>query len=515
MELRDYLGILRRRWLVVILCLLVAIGGAAAITAQMTPQYESTSQLFVSTRSSSSSDAYQGNMFSTQRVTSYARLATGKELAQRVIDAHNLELTASQLSAKVTASAVPETTLLEVSVTDSVPAMAQRLAQEYSAELAKLVAELETPPGKDTPVLKATIVDSPNLPTKPVSPRPVRNLGLAAVLGLLVGFGIAVLREILDTTLKSLEDVLEIAQGSLMAGIEYDPDTATRPLVSSLNSHEPRVEAFRVLRTNLQFVDIDHKNKSFVVTSSVAGEGKSTTAVNIAIAMALTGDNILLVDGDLRRPQVAGMLGLEGAVGLTTVLLGRISIADAIQRHESGLDVLASGSIPPNPAELLQSQAMHELLGKLEGSYDAIVIDSPPLLPVTDAALLAMQTEGALMVVRHGRTTRDQLRGARERLSGVGASTLGVVFNMLPRQRGGGYGYGYGYAPEGARRRGSTPTAWPRRVGAGSAAEAHRDDELLPARPRVRGRTDRPHRLSRSTWQPPPEPPRGGSGTAQ
>jgi receptor protein-tyrosine kinase len=129
-------------------------------------------------------------------------------------------------------------------------------------------------------------------------------------------------------------------------------------------------------------------------------------------------------------------------------------VADAIQRHETGLDVLTSGSIPPNPAELLQSHAMHELLDKLGGTYDTIVIDTPPLLPVTDAALLAAQTDGALMIVRHSKTTRDQLRGAHERLAGVGASTMGVVFNMVPGKRGGsyGYGYGYGYAPEGGKR---------------------------------------------------------------
>jgi capsular exopolysaccharide synthesis family protein len=451
-ELRDYMRIARRRWRIIISCLIITMSAAAAVTAEMTPQYQSTSQIFVSSSSSSSSDAYQGNLFSTQRVASYADLITGKELAQRVISSRHLDMTSDELSAKVTASTVPDTVLLNISVTDPDPETAQRLTQAYSQELSDLVAELETPPGKTTPVLKATIVDSADLPASAVSPQPVRNLGLAAVLGLLLGIGIAVLREILDTTVKTSDDILQITGGSLMAGIAYDPDTSRRPLVSSLNSHEPRVEAFRVLRTNLQFVDIDHRNKSFVVTSSVRGEGKSTTAVNIAIAMAQTGTNILLIDGDLRRPQVADMLGLEGTVGVTTVLLGKVNVADAIQRHEPGLDVLTSGSIPPNPAELLQSHAMHELLDKLGGTYDTIVIDTPPLLPVTDAALLAAQADGALMIVRHGKTTRDQLQGAHERLAGVGASTLGVVFNMMPGKRGGSYGYGYGYAPEDGKR---------------------------------------------------------------
>lgn len=455
MELRDYLRILRRRWPIILACLAIVVGVAGALTARATMEYKSTAQLFISTStSSSSSDIYQGSLASTQRVASYADLVTGKELAERVIKRLALASTPDDLAEKVTAEAVPETVLLNISVTDPDPSRAQALTMAYSNELSDLVAELETPPGQGNPLLKATVVDSAGLPTSPVSPQPVRNLGLAVVLGLLLGFGIAVLREVLDTSVKTADDVAQAASTSVMAGIAFDPDTKVHPLVSDLSSHSPRVEAFRVLRTNLQFVEIDNESKAFVVTSSVPGEGKSTTAVNTAITMAQTGQNTLLIDGDLRRPQVANMLGLEPNVGVTTVLLGKIDASDAIQVHESGLHVLTSGTIPPNPSELLQSRAMEELLANLRQKYDTIVFDAPPLLPVTDAALLASQVDGALLVVRHSRTTREQLHGAFERLAGVGAHPVGVVFNMVPRRRGGnygyGYGYGYGYAPEAA-----------------------------------------------------------------
>ena len=455
MELRDYLRILRRRWPIIVACVVIVVGVAAGLTAHATKEYKSTAQLFISTSTStSSSDVYQGSLASTQRVASYADLATGKELAERVIAATGLDYTPSDLAQKLTAEAVPETVLLNISVTDPDPELAQQLTAVYGSQLSELVAELETPPGATTPILKATVVDSASLPDSPVSPKPLRNLGLALVLGLLLGFGFAVLREVLDTSVKTADDVASSANAAVMAGIAYDPDTREHPLVSSLSSHSPRVEAFRVLRTNLQFIDVDNRSKSYAITSSVPGEGKSTTAVNIAITLAQTGQNILLVDGDLRRPQVAAMLGLEGGVGVTTVLVGKISAAEAIQRHETGLDVLTSGHIPPNPAELLQSKAMAELLAELRGKYDTIIFDAPPLLPVTDAALLAAQTDGALLVVRHSRTTREQLHGAHERLAGVGAHPLGVIFNMVPNRRGGnygyGYGYGYGYAPKAA-----------------------------------------------------------------
>ena len=170
--------------------------------------------------------------------------------------------------------------------------------------------------------------------------------------------------------------------------------TATRPssrLLSDLPPHSPRVEAFRILRTNLQFVDVDKKLKVFVVTSSVPGEGKTSTASNTALALQTAGQRTLLIDGDMRRPQLAKLFDLEGSVGLTSVLLGRVSLEEAVQEHRpSGLSVLTSGSLPPNPAELLQSHAMEQLLEKARTDFDVIVIDAPPLLPVTDAALIAV-----------------------------------------------------------------------------------------------------------------------------
>ena len=281
------------------------------------------------------------------------------------------------------------------------------------------------------------------------------------MLGLLLGLGLAVMRELLDTSVKSAEDVAELTETPVLGGILFDPIAPKRPLLSDLESHSPRVEAFRILRTNLQFVDIDRDKKVVVVTSSLPGEGKTSTASNVALALHSAGERTLLVDGDMRRPQLATLFGLEPAVGLTTVLLGRMDLADAIQTHAAtGLDVLTSGNLPPNPAELLQSHAMGQLLKEVREDYDVVVIDAPPLLPVTDAALIAAQVDGAMVVVRQGKTSRDQLSHAMDRLEAVGARPLGIAMNMVPAGRRnrsyGGYGYGYGsygYGPEKGRRR--------------------------------------------------------------
>ena len=438
MELRDYLRIARRRWLLILGSVIATVAVAALVTSQTTPQYASTARVFISTTPSNSSDAYQGGLFSEQRVTSYADVISGLELSQRVIDQLQLDMSAGELAEKIDAAVVPDTVVLKITVTDPSPIQAQRINDGVVEQLQDFVGELETPPGRKVPLLKATVVDSPRLPNSPVSPQPVRNLGLALVLGLLLGFGLAVLREILDTTVKRIEDVPALGETPVLSALAFDSDVHDRPLITALPSHAPRAEAFRVLRTNLSFIDVDQASKAFVVTSAVPDEGKSTIAINAAIAMASAGQRVLLIDGDLRRPQVANLLDLEPAVGLTTVLVGMGEFEETIQKHApSGLDVLTAGRLPPNPAELLQSNAMHDLLGAARDRYDVTIIDGPPLLPVTDAAVMASQTDGAVLVVRHAKTTKEQLNGAVQRLLSVGSAPLGVIFNMIPIGRSG------------------------------------------------------------------------------
>jgi capsular exopolysaccharide synthesis family protein len=207
-----------------------------------------------------------------------------------------------------------------------------------------------------------------------------------------------------------------------------------------------RAEAFRTMRTNLQFDDVDHELGSVVITSSIAGEGKSTTCCNLAISLAQAGTRVILVEADLRRPKVADYMGLEGAIGLTNVLVGNLHIDDALQAWGNGnLHVLASGQLPPNPSELLGSQQMEHLLRELEGRADIVLIDAPPILPVTDAAVLSVMTSGVVMVVSAEKTRRDQVKRAASGITGVGGVILGTVFNKVPKRGAESYGYGYGY----------------------------------------------------------------------
>ena len=447
MDLREYLRVLRRRWLLIVTCLLLGTAVGALIIIRSTPQYAATARLFVSTPSTdANAQAYQGGLFSQQRVTAYADLIKGSTVAEKVIAKLQLDETPVALVGQISAVAAPDSVILQVTATDPSPERAQQLAQTTAEVFAGYVGELESPANPAASPITANIVDAAGLPTTPVSPRPLVTIGLGAVLGLLVGIGLAWLRESLDTTIKDPAALQDVTGAALLGSVYFDSGAVKHPLIAEMDRHSPRVESFRVLRTNLQFLDVDRASKIFTITSPMPGDGKSTSAINIAITLAQAGKRTLLLEADLRRPKVAEYLNLESVVGLTTVLIGRVDIVDVIQPWgTSGLDVITSGAIPPNPAELLQSNAMTVVLADLHLRYDVVIVDAPPLLPVTDAALIAAGSDGAILVVRHGRTSREQAAQARTRLDSVGANLLGTVLNFVPERGMGGYGYGYGY----------------------------------------------------------------------
>jgi capsular exopolysaccharide synthesis family protein len=446
-DFKELVGTIQRRWLSVAAFFLLALVAAAAVTFTMTPQYESESRIYVSTEvSGDSTTAVGANTLAIQRVQSYAQLATSREVMQKVISKLNLNLAPAALKQKITSSVAELTAIIVVKVRDDSAESAQAIAKAESEVLAQYLAEIETPFGKSGSPIKATIVDPASYNANQVSPQPVLNLTVAALIGLVLGIGVAIVRDLLDNTVHSAGDIEAALEAPVLAGVPFDADIPKHPLLTEAGGRSPRVEAFRLLRTNLQFLNLDTRPRSLVITSAVPGEGKTSTATNLAIALAQTGQRILLVDGDLRRPRVAGLLGLERSVGLTTVLVGRSELDESIQKHSSsGIYFLASGPIPPNPTEVLQSNAAQSLFDKLNHMFDMVIIDAPPLLPVSDAAILGRDVDGAILVVRHGKTSREQLRQARLRLAQVDANLFGVAVNMTPRRGRYAYEYGYGY----------------------------------------------------------------------
>lgn len=275
------------------------------------------------------------------------------------------------------------------------------------------------------------------------------NLALGGVLGLLGGIGFALLREVLDTRIRSQADVERTVQAGILGTFSHDPSVEKEPLVTQGDQFSHRAESFRQLRTHLHFTNISGGAQSVVVSSSIPGEGKTSTAVNLAIMLAESGTRVLLVDADLRRPRVAKYLGVEGSVGLSGVLSHSVELEDAIQAWGRGgaLHVLTSGRSAPNPSELLGSPTMEKLMTRLETDYEVVVIDAPPLLPVTDPSVLGSMASGVVLVVSaDGRTNRAELAQAVANLEAVDARLLGLVVNRLEKSASS-HSY-YDYRPE-------------------------------------------------------------------
>ncbi|HEY0248640.1 MAG TPA: polysaccharide biosynthesis tyrosine autokinase [Gryllotalpicola sp.] len=498
MELRDYIRVLRKGWLVILVLVVVGVGVAALYSTLKAPTYTADSKVFVNTQvGGNAADLVQGQNYSQDRITSYAGLVTTPAVLQPVIVGLHLNETPGSLARQISASAPVNTTLLQIEASSTDPKMAADLANAAAESLTTVVQSLETTDAdQNVSPVKLSRVQDAVVPQAPSSPNIPLNILLGLLVGLALGVAVAVLRETLDTRVRTEHDVETISTAPIVGGITFDPRAASRPLIVADDPFSNRAEAFRTLRTNLQFlnigdeIDLDpvddegeavaHRHgRSFVVTSSLPQEGKSTTTANLGLALAGTSSNILVVDADLRRPKLAGYLGLEGAVGLTDVLLGRVDLADVVQRRgKTNLYVLPAGRVPPNPSELLGSKRMTKLIGMLEEQFDYVLYDAPPLLPVTDAAVLGKNTTGSLVVVAAGKTHKNQLKAAVTSIEQVGSHVGGIVMTMLPAKGPDAYAYGrYGYGYYGdeqsdTRRRGRFRIRTKKAEAAGPAASA-------------------------------------------
>ena len=315
------------------------------------------------------------------------------------------------------------------------------------------------------------MVEPAEPPIEPSSPRVLLNTVLAALVGLLLALGVAFLAEYLDDTVKSAEDVEEATGLPTLGAITRIKTDKGRSeiyrMITLLYPRSPITEAFRTLRTNTEFASVDTPLRTLLVTSSVQGEGKTTTAANLAVVFGQTGRRTLLVDADLRKPGVHTILGLPNKVGLSTLLLNEGAALDSLTQdtEQENLRVLTTGPLPPNPAELLGSQRFLVVLEHLTSVFDIVVIDSPPVQAVADAAILSAIVDGTLFVIDSGKTRRNAVRLGREALAKAGANMLGAVLNRLsPKARGEGYyyyshyGHGKGYGA-GAEREPATEPA--------------------------------------------------------
>lgn len=442
-DLRRYLNlVLRWAWLLVALPV-VAGGVAYAVSLQLPKAYVAEGQILVRPLPAPNTSGPTVPLSNETLATLY----TEPPIMQQVVDQLGLSMSAGQVAGEIRVLG-GNSQIMHVVVTDTNP---QRAADIVNTSMRVFVAstkgEQQQTVGRVLDDL--TIVAPASPPAVPVAPRPKRNAGIAALAGFMVALAIIALIEYFDQTIRSDEDL--VARSGLQV-LGHVPYVRSRKQVRGeldAAGEGNAAEAYRTLRTNLQFASLDQHLKSILITSSISGEGKSRLAANLAAALAGSGRRTLIIDGDLRRPRQHSIFGFVRNVGLSELLIGEVQEDEAIRSVEGvpNLWLLPSGSTPFDPTIMLSSQKAKALLTRLAQGVDHVVIDSPPVTAVADPLILAAEAEVTVVAVEVGRTSRTQLTRTKEALERARASVVGAVVTKVKTGGvGGDYGYGYGYS---------------------------------------------------------------------
>lgn len=458
MTVIDLVRLLRRNLALLIVCGLVGIAAAAAYIFTRPVQYVAQSTaMVVAGDSSSVGGAMSGNTIAQQRASAYSTLIGTSAVDNRVRAALDKQGLAKAADGTLEARVVSGTSFIRITATGSSAQNAQALANAALVGLQAEALRMETysqaranPGYSQAQLEKLTAIhvlsyEPAGLPATPRQDNVPLYLALGLAAGLVVGGVIAVIRRMFDVKVRSQKDVEELTGHGVMAIIPEDRQLTKQRKSGDLELSGIAGEAFRQLRTNLRFINVDHPPKSVVVTSANPGEGKSTVCSYLARSVARSGQATVLVDADMRRPMQHTAFGIDSHVGLSQVLAGDISLEDALNPTDvPGLRVLVAGRIPPNPSELLGSVRMHNLIARLTKAGYFVILDAPPLLAVTDAGLLATSTDGVIMVNVVGGTHKEQVTLCTKRLDQVGAVLLGSVLTRAPKKAMGDVLYGYG-----------------------------------------------------------------------
>ncbi|PKW27457.1 polysaccharide biosynthesis tyrosine autokinase [Phycicoccus duodecadis] len=449
MTLLEAVRIARRFWSTIAICVAAALAVAGAYAATQPRLYSASSEAYVQIGggTGSVSEVSVGNNVASAKAAAYAPLTRSGMVADRVIASLGLKTTPAQVAAAISYATEPESPRIQVFVTSGSPQEAKNIADAVVGATAEVASIVEGGrPGSAARTVRLIPVTTAAVPTAPVSPDVEKLLALGLAGGLVLAYLVVMARLRLDTRIRRVDDVTGLTSHGVIGTIPRSRDLKQRLHSESLLSG-PVGEALRHLRTNLVYADPDHAPRTVIVTSPQPGEGKSTISALLARSLALRGERVVLVDGDLRRPMVATLFDVRSGLGLTQVLSGAVPLREALVATDTpGLTVLPAGRIPHNPSEVVGSERMRQLLDHL-GQDHLVIVDAPPTLPVTDALVLAQRADGVLVVSLMGRSRKEQLKRTLELAEGVHAKVLGVVVNGIPQGRSAGvYGYeSYGY----------------------------------------------------------------------
>ncbi|MEV6342699.1 polysaccharide biosynthesis tyrosine autokinase [Actinoplanes sp. NPDC051851] len=412
----------------------VALGVALIVNLRTTPVYAARVTFFFTTPIAGAAELYPASMFSASRLATYAKLLSSDEVATQIADDPTVHLSAEQIRDRVSAETIADTVMMEVTVEDVDSDRAMLLADRITTRFKDAVETLERPSASEPSTVRVAVVSAPRLDDGPVAPNTLNNFALATMAGLIVGTGLGVGREVADHTVRTAEALQILTSAPVLAAVPMDTAAPAGPGPFASERTSPRTEALRQVRTLLQIAAAERSVKTLAITSAVAGEGRSATTCSLALLFAEAGQRVLVIDAELRHPRLAQFLGREESAGLATVLTGMASVEQVLQPWGAGLWLLSSGGRPPNPSELLSSPRMTDLVDEVRRRFDVVIFDCPPLLPVTDAAVVAARADGTVLVVRSRRTTGAQVTAAVRALNAVNATLLGCVLNMVARK---------------------------------------------------------------------------------
>ncbi|MDP1795158.1 MAG: polysaccharide biosynthesis tyrosine autokinase [Acidimicrobiales bacterium] len=427
MELQALVSLFRRRWWIVAVALVIGVAAGALKTASTTKVYRATARLYVNVPNAAGiREQAEGVQLTTQFLATYAKVVGSQKTTGIVSDALGRQLSPGEIRRAVSAATVPQTLLLEVRASHRDAMLAAELANQTALAMTTVIDELGANPTGSG--VKATIIDRAGVPGRPITPQPRKDLTVGILLGLAMGAAVALGADALDKTIRTPQVASEIFGAPYLASVPRQRRLAAQPL-SAVSAGSSMGESYRVLRTAVRFRDTAHPIKTVLITSAAAGDGKSTIASNLAIAMAQDGARVILIDADLRRTRLAAIFDLPVGKGLSNVLLGKVKLKDALIPWSRGLRILEVGTPGLNPSEALGSQAMVDVLNEAKSMADIVIIDAPPVLPVTDPTVLAALVDATIVVCRWGRTTLHAADATRQTLDNVGANVIGVVIN--------------------------------------------------------------------------------------
>lgn len=468
-DLRDLLHILKIRWHLIALIFILAVSASSYVSFRvLDPVYKAETSLFVGKEGTGIGPINLGDLNLGQSLVSdYREIILSRMVAREAMDQLGLNMSVSNFQSRVSISTVRDARLFKIGFESTNPQEAMDVANTLGDIIIEKAEEI-------IEIRNVQIIDQAELPMNPIKPNKIMNVAIAGVLGIMLGVFLVFALEYLDRTIKNERDIERYLGLTLLGGIPLFVgdlrkgegkkkkkgkkgkhtqknwkgmkwEGFTRTLVSLNEPRSAAAEAFQSLRTSIRYASVDKEIKTLVVTSPSTRDGKTTVSTNLAVVLAQIGNRVLLLEGDLRKPKVHIHFNVLNEVGITDVIARGVPLEEVIKSVEGveNLDVICSGMLPPNSSVILESKKMKEVLQQLRDHYDMVILDTPPVGQITDAAIMSRMADGAILVLASGQTNIDMARHAMQSLKQVDANILGTVLTRINKKSSGAYYYRY------------------------------------------------------------------------